>query len=381
MDDQSTWNREQLYSEVWKEPLVKVAVRYGVSNVMVGKVCRKLQIPLPGRGYWAKKEFGKAGEAPPLPEARDLPQIRRLERPAEPAPSESKPPEPEPTDPQYQRIREVEKRTIVVNPDAKRHKLVSQSAKALAHARTDRHGRLEPPWDPPCLDIHVSKESTGRALMIANTVILALEADGFEVAETSGKFGTTAKIFGYGIPFSIVERYKQTGRREVRHTPTWTSTEFEYKPSGELEFRVGHDMWGGWKWRDGRKQRLEDNLSTIVAAFLRDGRERGLRAEREKHEAVERQIRERERWKLREQIEEEEKKVCQLEKWVSNWGKAREMREFVAALEAVWTKQGHDLSGASPKGQRIKWMKEQADRLDPMIAERPASILDRKNEV
>ena len=42
----------------------------------------------------------------------------------------------------------------------------------------------------------------------------------------------------------------------------------------------------------------------IVGAFLRDRRERSLRAERGKQEAIERQIKERERWKLKEQIEE-----------------------------------------------------------------------------
>lgn len=53
-----TWNREELYGEVWERPLVRVASRYGISAVALGKVCRKLQVPLPGRGYWTKKEFG-----------------------------------------------------------------------------------------------------------------------------------------------------------------------------------------------------------------------------------------------------------------------------------------------------------------------------------
>ncbi len=54
-----TWNREELYAEVWEQPLVEIAQKCGISAVMIGKVCRKLQIPLPGRGYWTKKEFGR----------------------------------------------------------------------------------------------------------------------------------------------------------------------------------------------------------------------------------------------------------------------------------------------------------------------------------
>jgi hypothetical protein len=28
-----TWNCEQLYSEIWEEPVSKVAARYGISDV------------------------------------------------------------------------------------------------------------------------------------------------------------------------------------------------------------------------------------------------------------------------------------------------------------------------------------------------------------
>ena len=42
------WNRAELYAEVWEKPLVKVAAQYGISAVALGKVCRKLKIPLPG---------------------------------------------------------------------------------------------------------------------------------------------------------------------------------------------------------------------------------------------------------------------------------------------------------------------------------------------
>jgi hypothetical protein len=60
------WNREELYAEVWEQPLLKIAPKYGISAVALGKVCQKLQIPLPGRGYWVKKEFGKPVEHLPL---------------------------------------------------------------------------------------------------------------------------------------------------------------------------------------------------------------------------------------------------------------------------------------------------------------------------
>ena len=56
---EDTWKPgivEELYKEIWDQPLVKLAPKYGISAVAPGKVCDKLQIPLPGLGYWIKKE-------------------------------------------------------------------------------------------------------------------------------------------------------------------------------------------------------------------------------------------------------------------------------------------------------------------------------------
>jgi len=71
------WNRVDLYNEVWNQPLVKLSRKYGISDVRLGKVCRKLKIPHPGRGYWAKKKAGTTLEQMPLPEYKDAPVVRR----------------------------------------------------------------------------------------------------------------------------------------------------------------------------------------------------------------------------------------------------------------------------------------------------------------
>jgi hypothetical protein len=64
----SRYTREELYKGVWSQPIQRLAAAYGLSDVGLGKVCRKLRIPLPGRGYWNKKNAGKpVGTRPPLP--------------------------------------------------------------------------------------------------------------------------------------------------------------------------------------------------------------------------------------------------------------------------------------------------------------------------
>jgi hypothetical protein len=62
------YNRDEIYREIWSEPIQRVAKRYGLSDVGLAKVCRKLNIPRPGRGYWAKKAAGGTlPRQPPLP--------------------------------------------------------------------------------------------------------------------------------------------------------------------------------------------------------------------------------------------------------------------------------------------------------------------------
>jgi hypothetical protein len=79
-DSCTAWNRVELYNEVWDQPLVKLAKKYRISDVRVGKVCRKLRIPFPGRGYWAKRKAGKPVGQPPLTVFEDAPVVRRVLR-------------------------------------------------------------------------------------------------------------------------------------------------------------------------------------------------------------------------------------------------------------------------------------------------------------
>lgn len=53
-----TISRKQLYDQVWHEPMCRLAQRYGISDVGLAKICWKHDIPIPARGYWAKKHAG-----------------------------------------------------------------------------------------------------------------------------------------------------------------------------------------------------------------------------------------------------------------------------------------------------------------------------------
>lgn len=59
--------REAMHSLVWKEPMLKVAARYGVSSSYLARICKLMNVPRPGRGYWAMRAAGKRPPILPLP--------------------------------------------------------------------------------------------------------------------------------------------------------------------------------------------------------------------------------------------------------------------------------------------------------------------------
>jgi len=61
-------SRDELYELVWSTPMNALAARYGVSDVALAKLCRRRQVPVPPRGYWAKKRSGRPVGRPALPE-------------------------------------------------------------------------------------------------------------------------------------------------------------------------------------------------------------------------------------------------------------------------------------------------------------------------
>jgi integrase len=53
------YDRAELYEKVWTQPVRKAAEAYGLSDVGLAKICRSLEVPLPGRGYWNKRAAGR----------------------------------------------------------------------------------------------------------------------------------------------------------------------------------------------------------------------------------------------------------------------------------------------------------------------------------
>lgn len=63
-------DRSALFQLVWSEPVEKLAKRWGMSDRGLAKACARLKVPVPPRGYWAKRQHGYSPRRPALPALR-----------------------------------------------------------------------------------------------------------------------------------------------------------------------------------------------------------------------------------------------------------------------------------------------------------------------
>jgi len=60
-------SREDLYSAVWSKPMMNLAEEFGISGRGLAKLCERLKVPVPPRGYWRKVSLGQLIKKTSLP--------------------------------------------------------------------------------------------------------------------------------------------------------------------------------------------------------------------------------------------------------------------------------------------------------------------------
>lgn len=341
--------REDLYREVWSRPITHVANDYGVSDVGLAKACKRMGVPRPPVGYWAKREAGQELEIPPLPplsgEMRPAVEVRA----SRPAPSVDLLPEPEIGVPA--RLR---------NP----HPLVKLTRDELRGAGSDDYGRISP-RDPHGLEIRVSSGQLTRALRVAEGLIRGLERLGYPVElrnRWNRQFETCALIEGEEVRFSIWE----PSRRSVKPADgsRWSYDRYVYTPTGELEMRIDEYVSIGTaktiRDRSSGKT-VEDALGRFVvsmhAAAQVQKEERELRDAEERR----RELAVRERRRAERLADYAEWLRCELIRDSEAYEKAAGIRAFLNAMQRKF--------GDKPSSEQTAWLRwagREADRLDPL---------------
>jgi len=372
--------REELYEKVWAHPLTLLAKEFGLSDVGLAKACKRLHIPLPGRGYWAKQKPGQEISRPPLPPIKegDETELVVLRR-------EILPLDPEQLVVAEQRIalEHLPEHQIHVNDRlTSPHPLVRETLRLLRETQPSEKSVLWPDLAKGCLDVSVSPASLSRAMRIMDALIKALGARGYPVTADPGKqAGTAVVVLGQRLEIALRERLvlkpphasdKDIGRFEVRARPYFASIH-TYDPDGRLQLQI--KGWGSGErrtWSDGKYQRLEDCLNDFVVGLIRaalNERAQDLERERSNRQWKEEQ-RQREEEARRQREEEARRRT--LERQVADWYQSRRIRRYVNTAQRTAIQRHGTLEPGSELAQWLSWARQYADQLDPLAGEMAA---------
>lgn len=376
MDKSQQVDRETLYQEVWTDPVTVVAERYALSDVGLAKLCNRLQIPLPRRGYWTKLKAGKTTPKPPLPklDPKMAPSVK-LSR-ASDSKVQARHSAKEKASDSRRRAGDIEVPSELNSP----HPLVKAAARRLKqrNAWSNVKGLRSSPGE--VLDIEVTRAALDRALLIADTLIKVLAKQGISTTVNAESKTTFFDVQGTQVSFAITEHVKRSDHqvtpseqrareRYWNHSLLGNTTieypiirQYDYHPTGFLTITLGR--WPSRNFKDSDRSRLETRLGQVVAGLVSLAAEIKFNKE-EKARREEMHRRAEERLKLlKTRFDREEANFKKLEAESANWERACSLRRYIEAVE-------HQALANDGLTEELvewaTWARAKADWLDPLI--------------
>lgn len=352
--------RGQLYDQVWSTPMVKLAERFGLSDRGLAKLCERHKIPVPGRGYWRRKETGQPMKRHQLPPA----DARLAAIVITPTPFSDDPEHPEVA----KQIAYEEDHPITIPERLNRpHQLVARTRDHLQPCRPDTDGTLRSRAAP--LRVRVSPDQVSRALRMSDSLLKACEERGFAVT-VPDEHHPDAKLRVHGEELAV--RLEEHSRRtehvltpkeqeERRQGHGWSIPRYDYEPTGVLTFTVDEYAEGlRHRWSDRKNRRLESCLNEILVALVRIAvtvlRPRRLEIAR----AHQRRLREERRY------EREQARLAALKQNLEAWRRNQDLRAFLTAVEEAARKRSGKITKDTPLDRWLRWAHDLADRTDPL---------------
>lgn len=362
-----TITREELFRQVWETPMSRLAERYGISGNGLAKICDRLAVPYPPRGYWAKKTAGKhvAQYRLPPPEP-DTPASITI-TPTPPA-LQLKPLAPE----QRERAARVEQEGAIIVPDrlTRPHHVIAgwlaEHEQRRQAAKRDRSA-----WAPPFLDW---TDTDHRRHRILHSLFTAAERHGLVVK--AGERRETFFAFGpERIDYKLREKQKQVRRPKTADELRWSSPgdrtwKQVLEPTGLLVFTI--ETYLGQcttrrEWLETETKPLEKQLPDILRSLTLAGP--ALVTLRQEREVAESRRREAERLR---QIEAERRQK-ERNQWRRFGELARQWEDTECARRLLLKldRQEHDpeqMVGGRPIHEWLSWAREQIESHDPLRA-------------
>jgi hypothetical protein len=419
-----TLTRQTLHDLVWSKPMSELAKDFGMSDVGLAKRCRAVDVPIPYRGYWARKAAGQHPPRIPLPKYRSRSPIATAEAPTPvktPKTIVREGPEPtlrfgipadagqtgarsttdNPTEAQafQHRVAELAIKPAATIADAcasvrrtARH-AKHADRKTLSFARGDREG--------PIINLDVTDATLNRALLLADLLVRTAEGLGWALdgppraaaepdpprsrwdppAPTPKPEPPIAHLLvdDEPIAFCIEERLREEVRQPTPAELAREKREYGYHASRSRQIPTGalrvvrieaQRYWSPKRksWYDHRSRLVETQIPKILSSFHELSLE--LKAKRAEDERQQRIREEQER--LRQEREERRaahaKLKSNLERQAGAWYRARYLRRYVKAARRALQGQRIEVPFRDSTVDFLDWATAYVDQLDPLSA-------------
>ena len=374
--------RMDLYEAVWAGPMVHVAAKIGLSDVGLAKLCKRLQVPVPGRGYWAQVKAGVKVRKRALPNPEkdmEIPhEIQRLERSLA-------------ATAELVLAKERVKGKFGPELGSKRlseslqiHALVQDSMSWLMRsgAGTDQIRKKH-----RCVAIAVSESALDRAAKVMTLALTALEERGLKVEVTmpvkadpdrgvrvAKESCTVAWVHNFQIPFEVCELVQESEipsevptkpPRPGAPPPQQKPPKIQVLPTGKLMIRITEDHPYGIRrrWSDRKAIPVEEQIPAFVESVLILGERR----QKEEEEWARRKAQWDEEARIRraeaERNATEAILVHDLHSRAEDWRKGQEIKAFLEAFEARRSGERGELQPGTELAGWVAWAYQHAASL------------------
>jgi hypothetical protein len=368
-------SREELFEKIWSQPTIKLAKEYGISDVGLVKICKKLNVPRPLQGYWLRKYRKQKPALPPTNGPKD----HVIPKWVEPAPelTDSQPTEQE----QLIHQEKLPENQIRVNENTEElHRLVFRTREQLLKAASKKESDQSfVRSGTRSLDVNVSQAQIDRAIRILDALVTGLEKRKYPIAIKDGQ--TFVTVLGETFRLSLEEKTtridhvptQQEIKKKEKHS--WmTPAKYDFIPTGKLSLKIDKDSYGyKQSWNDGKKRRIEDCLNAVIVGLIGAAfKEKSRRAEKERRKR-EREEYEKLRQEKQKAIQKEKARLAKLETDAKNCHLSQKLRAYIEAVRL--RQRTPEISSDEELRNWLDWATQQADRLDPLVKS-PSSILD-----
>lgn len=361
-------NRAELFELVWSKPILEVAKELYVSGITVGKMCQRLEVPKPFRGYWQRLALGQKISRPILApfsaKKRDWIELRP---PAKP----------------FKKLPETEKINVPIPSFLDMElPLIRRTWNAFKNAKQDSHGYLIPNTKNYLSLRLMNLKLLERSLLLFQAIYNQVEAKGYSLkikSEQNEWSKTIIVVDQEEIQISLCQcalqmphEKTEEEKARLRKGRTVLCRDNDRNPLTKLKLKINNPTKRiRCSWSDGKKRPLEEHLGEFIQALpfiaksIREDREEAIQEELESVKARELQKQKQlEEAKRQEEVARlaaiEKKKVDELVGAVNNWRLAAQIREYIDVLKKSPVKLSTDLMSW------CAWALQYAEEIDPL---------------